>query len=252
MDMVGMITGGLGRGSAVFDGVNTVINLGGDLPDQTNGKQYTFSTWVYVGDYSSNAVHPLALVFGGDVGYPLRLTGSGSTRTLQIRMLRFFSSIVALQFDSSVNVGENTWLHIMCSVDMSNVARRHVYVNDVAYTGTWTTYNNEDLRLQQPNTGWIVGGDREPPTPSAPMSLAEMYFTGSYIDLSIEANRRKFITADGLPARLSSDGSLPTGTTPWLYLSGRGNAFAKNRADPIYDDVITVFGVLGKGGLPTL
>jgi prepilin-type processing-associated H-X9-DG protein len=258
MDMVGMILGGQGRGSAVFDGVNNRIDLGQDLPDQANGTQYTISFWVFVNDKVAQREAPLTAFWGSNGSNFLYLDGNTSVRQVNIRALRAFASSVsdsdmAIIFAGNSDIGANKWVHVMCSVDVTSPTKRHVYINDVLESGTWSRYENQDMYLQQPTSGWqIATGRAGVDSVGAPMSLAEMYFTGSYIDLSIEANRRKFITADGLPARLGSDGSLPTGTTPWLYLSGRGNAFAKNRADPIYDDVITVFGVLGKGGLPTL
>jgi hypothetical protein len=258
MDMVGMVLGGLGRGSAVFDGLNARINLGQDLPSQTNGKEYTISCWVYVNDKIAQRETPLAAFWGGTVSNFLYLDGNTTVRRINIRALKAFATSTAdsnmsVIFGGSTDIGENKWVHIMCSVDVTAPSKRHVYINDVLESGTWSKYENENMYLQQPTAGWQVATGRAGvDSVGSPMSLAELYFTGSYIDLSIVANRRKFITADGLPAKLGSNGSLPTGSAPWLYLSGRGNAFAKNRANSIYNDAIEVFGVLGKGGLPSL
>lgn len=40
------------------------------------------------------------------------------------------------------------------------------------------------------------------------------------LDLRIEANRRKFVTADGGPADLGGNGEMPTGAIPAFYLDG--------------------------------
>lgn len=51
--------------------------------------------------------------------------------------------------------------------------------------------------------------------------MAELWFKREFIDISVEANRRKFIAANGKPVDLGSDGSTPTGAAPEIYLSVR-------------------------------
>jgi hypothetical protein len=65
-------------------------------------------------------------------------------------------------------------------------------------------------------------------------SIAEVYINyAEYIDITIEANRRKFIGANGKPVSLGDDGSIPTGTSPIVYFSVKqGDAatvFATNK-----------------------
>eukprot|EP00951_Prasinocladus_malaysianus_P002741 scaffold19422_cov43-Prasinocladus_malaysianus.AAC.1 len=50
--------------------------------------------------------------------------------------------------------------------------------------------------------------------------MAEFYATREFLDMSVEANRRKFVSASGAPVLLGVDGSLPTGNAPDIYLSG--------------------------------
>jgi hypothetical protein len=78
-------------------------------------------------------------------------------------------------------------------------------------------------------TGWaIIGGAPEPP--AAP--LAELLFahTASFIDISVAANRRSFIAAQGGAPSLGADGSIPLSVTPPVFLSRNGTAstFATN------------------------
>ena len=69
--------------------------------------------------------------------------------------------------------------------------------------------------------------------PSA--SVADLFFSTSptFLDLSIEANRRKFYSASGGAVSLGANGSLPFGTEPPVFLSSDGNAvtFAANNGD---------------------
>lgn len=55
----------------------------------------------------------------------------------------------------------------------------------------------------------------------ATWEIAEVWMDPTYIDFSVEANRRKFYGADGKPVDLGADGSVPTGSQPATYLSVR-------------------------------
>lgn len=52
---------------------------------------------------------------------------------------------------------------------------------------------------------------------------------GVFIDFSVEANRRKFITADGKPVDLGPNCSAPTGTAPAVCFSGDVSSFGTNK-----------------------
>jgi hypothetical protein len=62
----------------------------------------------------------------------------------------------------------------------------------------------------------------------------------THLDLSVEANRRKFISAAGKPVSLGANGSTPTGSQPIIYLAnptatwqdnlGAGGNFTENGA----------------------
>jgi hypothetical protein len=50
-----------------------------------------------------------------------------------------------------------------------------------------------------------------------------------FLDISVEANRRKFINAAGDPVDLGSDGSTPTSTAPIVYQNGDFTNFETNQ-----------------------
>lgn len=109
------------------------------------------------------------------------------------------------------------WRHLLFSLDMSDSGKRLVYLDDAALPMTYTVYSDKDF----PTTSYRVGGGS---TSSYHFqgSIAELYLHyGEFMDISIEANRRKFITADGTPAWLGNDASFPTGSAPLVYLGGR-------------------------------
>jgi hypothetical protein len=71
-------------------------------------------------------------------------------------------------------------------------------------------------------------------------AMAIIWFdTEQFIDITIEANRRKFIDANQMPVALGPDGSLPTGTAPQVYLDNPLSTFHRNRGTSVD---FTVFG----------
>ena len=62
-----------------------------------------------------------------------------------------------------------------------------------------------------------------------PGDIQFFWFDDSYIDLSVEANRRKFFDAEGRRQFLGADGSKPTGSQPLVYLDNDAGKFEKNR-----------------------
>ena len=67
-------------------------------------------------------------------------------------------------------------------------------------------------------------------TPLFTGDIADVYIApGQFIDFSVEANRRKFISADGKPVDLGSNCSTPTGTAPAVCFSGNASSFGTNK-----------------------
>ena len=60
------------------------------------------------------------------------------------------------------------------------------------------------------------------------MGLSEIWFDTTFFDLSMSANRLKFIDVNGYPVNLGSDGSTPTGSQPILYLKNPAASVGTN------------------------
>ncbi len=74
------------------------------------------------------------------------------------------------------------------------------------------------------------------PDPAATLTDAELFFRpgASFVDLSVESNRRLFIAAGGTPQWMDQrDGSLPFGEPPAVYLTtlGRPRDFTQNNGN---------------------
>lgn len=216
--------------AAAFDGSAAYLTRGAGLSGAADSKLLTYSVWlrpdthtfffdrVICGSNSlAGADYRTRSEFNGSGAgpYPLVVYGfnaaNGNILTLQTS---------ALPLD--------TWTHVLVSVDLANPANRHVYLNGVSDAGaSWPTYTNDtmDFTLADWSVGAIADGSLK-----FTGGIAELWFQpGLYVDLSIAANRRKFITAEGRPAGLGPSGNLPTGSAPLVYLSGQYGAWHTNK-----------------------
>jgi len=97
---------------------------------------------------------------------------------------------------------------------MTDTAKRGIYINDVD-DAQYTAY--QDLAADLTLADWSIGALPDG-TAKVNACFAEVYFApAQYLDLSVVANRRKFISASGRPVYLGADGSRPTGTAPIMY-----------------------------------
>ena len=196
-----------------FDGANDYLSRSSDLVGNTDGKTFTFSAWVWVSSYMSSS----RFVYS---------EGNGSTTTRfyvqvgadnKIYLLGMNTSninVLDLTVESNKVIARDSFLHILVSVDLSNAASRRVYLNDIEVTGScvWSTYTNGEIDFT--NTFHAIGTDYAGATNKYQGRLAHIYLDKTCRDLSVEANRRLFITADRKPTPKATLQAL----NPILYL----------------------------------
>ena len=108
----------------------------------------------------------------------------------------------------------SAWGVLMISLDMSNAAKRHIYIGHTSLGVTATTYTDDTLGLSSNyEFGTRIAGSNKFAGCAAPIFYAD----SQYIDLSVEANRLKFIDAAGKPIDYGPTGSLPLGAPPQVY-----------------------------------
>lgn len=214
--------------AADFDGANDYLSRGADLTGASDSKSGIISAW---------------LRFDAGVAQQFVLDNAATAATrfffYRTSLNRFAVSgrnsagtvILSLSSNTAYTNGA-TWLHVLVSWDLATAAG-HLYVNDVE--DAFVTKTLTDDTLEYTTGAFHVGAS---PNASAGDEMdgcmAEVYFApGQYLDFSSTTNRRKFISASGKPVHLGTDGSLPTGTAPLLYLhldDGEAVAnFATNR-----------------------
>ncbi len=117
------------------------------------------------------------------------------------------------------------WHHFLVAVNAS-ASKRLIYIDDAVAGIHSVTENAGDIDWTE--TDWAIGSSTAAGAERLNADLAEMYFTNEFLDISVEANRRKFISAGGKPVDLETDGSGPTGTAPLVYFSGATDSWHTN------------------------
>ena len=208
-----------------FDGTNDWLTRGGALSGISDGSQGAASFWIR---------------FSGSTGTAYRWFTSNTTN------VRFRSPTTGevifrvsagggsfLNVTSTIQIVPDTfWHHVLLSWDTNFTAGNklyHLVIDDVVDTPSVTDANpafNVDYTTP---TDWIVGAGDVSGLDKLNGDQADFWFTTEYLDFSVEAERRKFITASGgAVADLGASGGLPTGTAAKVYLRGPATNFATN------------------------
>ena len=192
---------------ADFDGTNDFLARGGGLTGVSDGKTGLFSVWFRKD--------------GGDSAFREICSAS----TLKFRQYILNTNVLKIEGRNAANtlifditttgtfLTSASYVHILASWDLGTAGRRHIFVGDVEDTNQ-NTFTDDDIDYTAAD--WGIGGL---PSGSNKFNgcLSEMYFALEWLDITVEANRRKFSTAAGKPVDLGADGSLPTGTAAIIY-----------------------------------
>jgi hypothetical protein len=220
-----IMVGSLAQGRAArFDG-GTYATRGGGLTSAANSKMLTASFWFKIaeGHTGGRILHVANSVGGGDTGVTRLVLAGGTTAPNFVGTNAAGTEIVNIN-GGSVTTG--FWHHALLSFDLSDPAKRHFYVDDVS-TLTVGTYIDDTIDFTKED--WAVGA-RPDGNVKYSGDLADLWFApGVYFDLSVEQNRRKFISDLKSPVDLGAMGELPTTIPPAIFLSGPAAGWQVNR-----------------------
>jgi len=111
------------------------------------------------------------------------------------------------------------WAHMVTSWDLGGAGAANLYVNDAAMTAP-TFSGGVTINYLPTDTNFDFGARTGSVIPLQ-CDIADFYFnTAEFVDLTVTANRRKFITAGLAPVDLGATGSIPTGTAPIIFFHG--------------------------------
>lgn len=190
-----------------FDGTYDYLSRSTDLVGNVDSKTFTFSAWVYIGSITKpfsittfyTTTNTFQVLFDLGVNKNLQIVGRNSAGTIILYATAPIST-----------PSWNTFHNILISIDLANSANRSIYIDDIIVSTTWETYTNDLIDLTTADK--FIGKDST--TSYAKGRLSHVFLSYDYIDLSIEANRRLFITADGKPTPTATLKAL----NPILYL----------------------------------
>jgi Concanavalin A-like lectin/glucanases superfamily len=176
-----------------FDGVNDYLSRASDFSGNIDSGTFTFSAWVWNAT-EAGITHGIYWAnLGGALRFRVQMLDGDVT------FLGYNSSGVNILYgtNSTPSLADNTWNHILISVDLSNTSKRWVYVNDVSVGSFPGTYTNSsiDFTVDSHQVGQSAAASQEQYG-----RLAHVYLDYTYRDLSVSANRRLFVTANLTPA----------------------------------------------------
>lgn len=172
-----------------FDGTNDYLYRSSGLSGSVNGKTFTFSAFLWSIDAQTTTQFVIDIE---DNSFYVQFI-NGYVRVAAIDASRS----VILNGTTNAKVANNTFLHILISVDISNTSKRFIYINDVAQSTSWSTYINSNINFAYTP---VNIADNYYHDTKLKGRLSNVFLDQTYRDLSITANRRLFVTADLKPA----------------------------------------------------
>ncbi len=184
-------------------------------------------------DFTGNADSPFGIlsmwirVDGGD-GILQTLFGSSASPSNRIVLRRDSSNNLILGYSATFQIGmsggtvtaSSAWRHILLSWDTNHAAGSkltHFYLDGAAPTPA-NVDTDTAFSVDYTQTDWALGAFIAGLQPFNG-AISEFYFApGQYLDFSQDYNREAFRSSTGKPVDLGTDGSLPTGTPPLIYL----------------------------------
>jgi len=122
---------------------------------------------------------------------------------------------VEVTYTNSPGVTAAAWHNFLGAITLAGVPTGKLYVDDVD-VGSASDLFGSGGTVSVNGLSFYVANDTF--DAYLPAHMADLWIApGQYLDLSVEANRRKFISATGKPVNLGAAGATPTGTAPAMF-----------------------------------
>lgn len=198
--------------AADFDGTNDYMTRGAGLTGAVDSKLVTLVCWFRMdgGDAAAQRFLSSSSTLAG-TGDRFRVNRSTLNQINVIASNAAGATILTLASTGTYIAGA-TWRCLMFSCDLSDVAKRWLYVGDTSDLGTVTTYTNDTIDFTVAD--WSIGAN---PDGNVKLNgcLADVHlYPGVYVDFSVQANRRKFFSAAGKPVETGAAGIFPFDVSP--------------------------------------
>lgn len=219
-----IVGGGAFNPQAVnFDGATYLSNTSG-FSNVSDGNAGTLSYWFKPAAIGAQQT----IIASGPAGGNPRFFSTVSTTGLVTVRGNATNDTQWLQANSSSTLSAGVWYHVIVSwLIAGSTPTWRVYINDTADANGGGGSGTIDYTQAR----WYVGADVFNNARFLNGDFAELFFIPQSIDLTVTANRRKFISATGGPVSLGNDGSVPFGAVPTVHLSGDATRFGTNRGN---------------------
>lgn len=210
--------------AVVADGTNDNLSLAGDLAGAADA-----NTWTTAFAVKFNAVNKFQYIYMGRAGTNLRYRiALNSSNNFDV-FGRNSSATVLVDAESVETFGTGVWHAVLMSVDLSDAANFHVYVDDVALTMTLNQFNDGLIDFTPGENNVFANPPGDSPFNLLDGEVSEIWGDfGRYVDFDVESNRRKFFDASNCLVDKGSDGSTPFGAAPILFLKDPAATFNVN------------------------
>lgn len=191
----------------------------------TGIQDFTMSVW-WFSDGTSHAVR--GLVCGGATSSDSLVNVIFTNSFLIVAVkndLAIAGNCISKSAAAPAGLHSQTWHHLLIAYTATGT-KGYVYLDDsdwgggdIGLTGNprWKSINGGQFRWANSfNSDFLWG------------SLAEVWMTPEFVDISVTANRRKFIDASGAAVSLGATGELPTGTQAHFYHQNPFDSFETN------------------------
>ena len=204
----------LGFGAG-FGGTSEYLSRGGDLTGIADSGVGTLSFWFKRGATGAqqvimqddNVTSRFLLEF--TVGNDIRLVGRNTAGT------------IVLDIETTTAITDtNNWHHCLIAWNLAVANESFIYIDNTEDTTRTTHTTSGVIDLTTNVTDWGIGDRPDGSGNNFNGSLAEFWFTTTYLDPTVTKNRREFYTVNGIPAYLGAKGGQPTGTNAIVYLGG--------------------------------
>ena len=204
-----------------FDGTNDYVTRGADATGLADGKAGTLSLWIRV-DGGDGANRRILATAAAAPRFQLLFAAAN---TISLSGRNAAGTLILNKLTADTYASGAVWYHILASWNLA-AATSHLYVSNVAPSLAINTNTDDTIDYTQGNfsIGALTDGAEK-----FNGCIAELYFSPTYIDLSVAANRRRFISDTGKPVPLGWTGRLPTGTSAIIYHPD-GNATERGTA----------------------
>lgn len=197
----------------LFDGSTDFMLRSSALAGLPDGKQGTLSAWIRA---DGPPLDTRTIFSGDDIGDLHLVAQRLITSNAFTVNARNAADAIVLNFTSAGSLSPE-YRHVLASWDLATLTIQ-LYLDDASDLAAGSTAVDDDIAYSLPNR-WNIGAIQSGAL-LFPGALSDFYFTDTFLDLTVESNRRKFIDEIGNPVFLGEKGENPTGSAATVYMRG--------------------------------